>query len=151
MMHLAEAAVDNADKIIAGSIVVGAIAGAGGAVIAKETIDQKFNEEARIKYERSVGEIEERRDRFVNADASEQILEIFDEQNPRPDQPADRSLTKLHKAAFSALGGVAGLSGGWVLGEALVLGACGSGIAGYRISSPERKKEADEAEIEEAR
>jgi hypothetical protein len=144
----------NANKIVAGTALVCTIAGAGCTLNIKEKLDEK----AQSKYEQSINEIEVKRGEFVNAGANEQALAVFDEQNPKPEQP--ENFTKLSNTLLGVTCGLGGTAVGVLGGTALVAAACGVGVAGYKMYSATRKKEEEmaaaekkdmEDEIEDAR
>jgi hypothetical protein len=142
--------VDNMRKVVAGTAAVCAIAGAGYALGKADDIMQDLNKGKQSQYEQSVGEIAEKRGEFIDAGATEQVLEVFDEQNPQPEQPADAEFTATDTAVLGALGGGIGALAGLVAGPVLTLTAGVIGAAGWKISSAARKKEEEMVAAEEA-
>jgi hypothetical protein len=116
MIDFASTTANNASKILAVPIIAGAIWGSGIGLGITEQSVITANKNKQTAYEKTVGEIIEKRSKFVMAGASNSTLAEFDAQNPQPEKPAEKvKATAGDYAKSSLMGAILGAACGMAL------------------------------------
>jgi hypothetical protein len=138
--------VDNLGKIIAVPMITGAVWGAGVGFGITEQFVESGNRNRQSAYERTVGEIAEKRSKFIMAGANNKVLTEFDAQNPQPNRPNKKEAEVGDYAKHSVVGAGIGMIGGTALSLAAVAGSMLIANAGVSLISAtnNKKKEDDE-------
>jgi hypothetical protein len=152
MTDLGDWALDNIGKVIMVPSIVGMMAGGGYGFTKTEAGIALENQGAKARYEQEADVILEKRSQFIAAGANRQILKVFDEQNPQPEQPKMKKADTAERVAYTLFGAAAGGVGGLALG---ITGVVGAAVAEEKqkqrkkaIKKAKKKAKANEIEIE---
>lgn len=133
---------DNADKVLVTSMIAGSIAGSGVGFGMTYEMVAAADRKQQSEYEQIIDERTGRRNEFINAGASDEVIEVFDTQNPQPERPAERQVTSADRITMTSIGGVLGMGAGFGFGlVGLAAGTLGGVVADARAEEKKQRRQ----------